>query len=55
VKTLALLAWIPVVVGAILATHGNTAWNKVGVTTWMLGLAVQLGSFALWLRLLGRV
>jgi hypothetical protein len=50
VKTLALVAWVPVVVGAILATYGNTAWNDVGVATWMVGLAIQFGSFVFWLR-----
>jgi ribosomal protein S19 len=50
VKTLALVAWVPVVVGAILATYGNTAWNDVGVATWMVGLAIQFGSFVVWLR-----
>jgi hypothetical protein len=51
VKTLALAAWVPVAVGAILATYGNTAWNDVGVATWMVGFAIQFGSFVVWFRL----
>lgn len=46
----ALAAWLPVVVGAIVATYGNTVWNTFGVAIWSVGLAVQFGSFVLWLR-----
>ncbi len=49
-QALALAAWVPIVVGAILATYGKTSWNDVGVATWMVGLAIQFGSFVLWLR-----
>ena len=49
-KRAALAAWLPVIAGAILATYGNTAWNQVGVLTWVVGLTIQLASFLLYLR-----
>jgi hypothetical protein len=33
-----------------MATYGNTAWNGIGVATWSVGLAIQLGAFSLWLH-----
>jgi hypothetical protein len=49
-KWLALVAWLPVVAGAILATYGNTAWNQFGVVVWATGVVLQLGLLTLLLR-----
>lgn len=51
---LALAAWLPVVAGAILATYGNTVWNNIGVGTWAVGLALQLGAFLFFFSRSGR-
>jgi hypothetical protein len=50
VRRLAVIAWVPVVVGAAMATYGNTVWSDVGLATWTVGLAIQLGAFLLWFR-----
>jgi hypothetical protein len=45
------VAWVPVVVGAILATYGDSAWNRLGIAVWTSGLALQFASLMLFLRL----
>jgi hypothetical protein len=42
---------VPVVIGAILATYGDAAWNHLGVAVWTIGLALQFASLVLLLRL----
>jgi hypothetical protein len=49
-KRLALVAWVPVVVGGILATYGDSARNRLGVAVWAIGLAFQFVSLLLLLR-----
>ena len=49
-KKLALVAWVPIVIGAILAAYGDAAWNQLGVAVWTIGLALQFVSLVLFLR-----
>jgi len=44
------VAWVAVVMGAILAAYGDAAWNQLGVAVWTIGLALQFVSLVLFLR-----
>ena len=45
------MAWVPVVVGAILASYGDSAWNHLGLAVWTIGLGLQFASLVLFLGL----